>query len=56
MWVDKKLVIKTANVGYDVAGGQYDVMIPGGGAGLFNGCAQIFGTGYNGCRIWWSFI
>jgi len=40
----KKLIVMASNIGYDVAGGQFDVMIPGGGVGLFNGCASIFGN------------
>jgi len=39
----KKLVVMASNIGYDVAGGQFDVMIPGGGVGIFNGCADILG-------------
>ena len=45
-----KLVVMASNSGYDVAGGQFDVMIPGGGVGLFNGCAQIFGSGNMGAQ------
>ena len=40
----KKLIVMASNIGYDVAGGQFDVMIPGGGVGAFNGCADILGT------------
>ena len=40
----KKLVVMASNIGYDVAGGQFDVMIPGGGVGIFNGCASILGN------------
>jgi hypothetical protein len=39
----KKLIVMASNIGYDVAGGQFDIMIPGGGVGIFNGCANIFG-------------
>ena len=46
----KKLVVMASNIGYDVAGGQFDVMIPGGGVGLFNGCADIFGSGNMGAQ------
>ena len=38
----KKMIVMATNIGYDVAGGQFDVMIPGGGVGVFNGCASIF--------------
>ena len=33
-----------SNIGYDVGGGQFDIMIPGGGVGLFNRCAKILGN------------
>lgn len=35
----KKLIVMASNIGYDVAGGQFDIMIPGGGVGQKNGCA-----------------
>ena len=38
----KKMIVMSSNIGYDVAGGQFDIMIPGGGVGLFNGCSGIF--------------
>jgi len=37
----KTLVVMASNIGYDVQGGQFDVMIPGGGFGAFNGCSQM---------------
>ena len=40
----KTLTIMSTNIGYDVAGGQFDIMIPGGGVGIFNGCAGIMST------------
>ena len=40
----KKLIVMASNIGYDVSGGQFDIMIPGGGVGIFNGCANIFGN------------
>ncbi len=40
----KRLIVMASNIGYDVSGGQFDVMIPGGGVGLFNGCANILGN------------
>ena len=40
----KQLIIMATNIGYDVAGGQFDIMIPGGGVGIFNGCAGIMST------------
>lgn len=42
-WIKgKQLIVMSSNIGYDVVGGQFDVMIPGGGVGLFNGCAGLF--------------
>ncbi len=44
----KVLVVMVSNVGEDVsAQGQFDVMIPGGGVGMYNGCAA-FGWGSQG--------
>ena len=40
----KQLVVMATNIGYDVDPGQFDIMIPGGGVGLFNGCAPLFGS------------
>ena len=37
----KKLIIMASNVGDDVQSGQFDIMIPGGGFGKFNGCSQM---------------
>ena len=37
----KKLIIMVTNVGHDVEQGQFDIMIPGGGVGAFNGCSQM---------------
>ena len=46
----KHLIVMSNNVGYDVAGGQFDVMIPGGGYGIFNGCSQKMGWGSQGSQ------
>ncbi|MCF0222175.1 MAG: glycosyl hydrolase family 5 [Fibrobacter sp.] len=43
----KKLIVMASNIGGDVAQGQFDVMIPGGGVGQFNGC-NGFGWGDQG--------
>ena len=37
----KTLVVMASNIGYDVQGNQFDIMIPGGGFGAFNGCSQM---------------
>ena len=37
----KKLIIMTTNIGGDVQQGQFDIMIPGGGVGMYNGCSSM---------------
>ena len=37
----KKLIIMVTNIGGDVNQGQFDIMIPGGGVGQFNGCSSM---------------
>ena len=37
----KTLVVMASNIGGDVNHGQFDVMIPGGGLGAFDGCSQM---------------
>ncbi|MBN2528150.1 MAG: hypothetical protein JXR76_17290 [Deltaproteobacteria bacterium] len=36
----KRMVVQAINLGYDVAGNQFDLLIPGGGLGLKNACAN----------------
>ncbi|MCQ2102196.1 MAG: glycosyl hydrolase family 5 [Fibrobacter sp.] len=45
----KTLIVMASNIGEDVAQGQFDIMIPGGGVGLFNGCAA-YGWGNMGAQ------
>ena len=40
----KTMIVQAINVGYDVGGGQFDIMVPGGGVGAFNGCANQWGV------------
>ena len=37
----KHLIVMSSNVGYDVSHNQFDLMIPGGGPGAFNGCQKM---------------
>lgn len=39
----KKLIVMVTNVGGDVEQGQFDIMIPGGGYGIFDGCSNAMG-------------
>ena len=43
----KKLIVMVTNIGADVNQGQFDVMIPGGGVGLYNGTSG-YGWGPQG--------
>ena len=46
----KKMVIMISNIGYDVEEGQFDLMIPGGGVGIFNGCSALWGINNLGAQ------
>ena len=46
----KTLVVIASNIGGDVQQGQFDIMIPGGGVGLFNGCSKMGWTGNMGAQ------
>ncbi|MCQ2121675.1 MAG: hypothetical protein MJY78_07605 [Fibrobacter sp.] len=37
----KHLIIMSSNIGYDVANNQFDLMIPGGGPGIYNACDKM---------------
>jgi len=48
----KKLVVMISNIGGDVANGQFDLMIPGGGVGAFNALStQIQQNGGNSSNL-----
>ncbi len=36
----KRMIVQATNIGSDVGSGQFDLLIPGGGVGLFNGCSR----------------
>jgi len=40
----KEMIVQASNIGHDVAGGQFDVMIPGGGVGAFDACSYQWGV------------
>lgn len=40
----KQMIVKVTNTGSDVAGNQFDLMVPGGGVGQFNACSRQWGT------------
>lgn len=37
----KHLIVMANNIGYDVGHNQFDLMIPGGGPGKYNGCSKM---------------
>ena len=39
----KRMIVQIINIGGDVGGGQFDLLIPGGGLGAFNGCTNQWG-------------
>jgi hypothetical protein len=40
----KIMIVLASNIGGDVAAGQFDLLIPGGGVGQFNGCSKQWGV------------
>ena len=50
--IGKTLIVMATNIGWDVQGGQFNLMIPGGGVGLENGCrnwdTSLMGAQYGG--------
>jgi hypothetical protein len=41
----KSMIVQVLNQGGDVAGDQFDLLIPGGGVGQFNACSTQWGSG-----------
>ena len=46
----KKMIIMVSNIGGDVQSNQFDIMIPGGGVGQFNGCGNQLGIPSTGAQ------
>lgn len=44
----KKMIVQATNTGGDLAGNQFDISIPGGGVGIFNGCTAEWGAPSSG--------
>jgi hypothetical protein len=40
----KTMIVQITNSGSDVGEGQFDLQIPGGGVGIFNGCSRQWGA------------
>ncbi len=41
---DKTMIVQATNIGFDVGGGQFDILTPGGGVGLFDACSYQWGV------------
>jgi hypothetical protein len=46
----KILVVQSTNTGSDLANNHFDLQIPGGGLGIFDGCTTEFGFTFPGAR------
>jgi hypothetical protein len=44
----KSMIVQVINSGSDVGGGQFNLAIPGGGVGIFNGCTSQWNAPSNG--------
>lgn len=42
----KQLIVQATNTGSDLGGNHFDLQIPGGGVGIFDGCSQQFPGNY----------
>lgn len=40
----KRMIVQATNIGHDVGGGQFDLLVPGGGVGAFNACSAQWGV------------
>jgi hypothetical protein len=46
--VGKSMIVQATNTGSDLGGGHFDLTIPGGGVGIFNGCSSQYGAPSDG--------
>lgn len=44
----KKMVVQATNTGGDLGSNQFDISMPGGGVGIFNGCTAEWGAPSSG--------
>lgn len=44
----KKMIVQATNTGGDLSEGQFDLAIPGGGVGIYNGCTDEWGAPSSG--------
>jgi hypothetical protein len=46
--IGKSMIVQVINTGADVGANQFDLQIPGGGVGMYNGCSSQWGASNNG--------
>ncbi|KAI3318595.1 glycoside hydrolase family 45 protein [Xylariaceae sp. AK1471] len=46
----KTMIVQSTNTGGDLGSNQFDIMMPGGGVGIFNGCQVEFGQSLPGAQ------
>lgn len=44
------MIVQSTNTGGDISNNQFDLMIPGGGVGIFDGCSKEFGSPLPGAQ------
>jgi len=44
------MIVQATNTGGDLGSNHFDLMIPGGGVGLFDGCSRQYGS-FNGVSL-----
>jgi len=44
----KKMIVQATNTGSDLGDNHFDLQMPGGGVGIFNGCTSEFGAPSSG--------
>lgn len=44
----KTMVVQSTNTGSDISNNQFDILIPGGGVGIYDGCKIQYGTSLPG--------
>lgn len=47
----KKMIVQATNTGADLAQGQFDLAMPGGGVGIYNGCTAEWGAPSEGTLL-----
>jgi hypothetical protein len=46
----KTMVVQSTNTGGDLGSNQFDILMPGGGVGIYDGCLVEFGSSLPGAQ------